>query len=229
MKTCTNKISFILIISLCLFSFTTKATADKDKWMIEDTVKIQGENVLSIINIFHQNLIYPYPKSWPINPIFRNQTSNHFIVEHIPKDQTLNTWKDMFTIQGFKDAVQANGMTAPKILNLLKQQLYLIAPEQLYYKEIFTGDINGTPGSIVLMGIKNLPTTLIPELPKGVGEIGLYLALQGKQDMYVIHRSWKSSPYTNEQLPMTEIELNKWIDLLKLISLSDIKAPKKSD
>ncbi len=209
-----KKIFFIMV----LLSLSSYSYVKETKWMIEDTIKVSGEYVKSVTRIYSQTLVYSHPKSWPLNPIYRKQTKNHFIVEYIPKNQTLKNWKDMFTIQGFENLV-SQGITSIKMLDFIKQKLYSIAPDKFYYDEIFRGDINGVSGVIVLMGIKELPKTLIPELPKGVGEIGLYLVLQGKKDIYIIHRAWKGEAYSDKELPMSENELNKWIKLLKKISL----------
>ncbi len=215
---------YAILITL-IFLFSTPLYAEKKEWMLEKKItdQIPGENIASIINVFNQIINYPYPKSWPLNPVYRNETKTHFISERIPQGQTLEHWKDMFTIQGFKNYAKVPGMTVEKFLNLLKKQFHSIAPDQLYYKKIFQGDINGTPGIIALAGIKKLPKNITYGLPEGVGEIGLYLVLKGKQDLYMIHRSWKSTPYTNDKLPMSSDELNKWTNLLKQVTLINKK------
>ena len=178
-----------------------------------------GTEISSVIRVYNQTIAYPFPKEWGVNPVFKNQKGNHFIIEFIPKEQTLNAWKDMFTIQGFQ-SLATNNMSPEKMILVLKQQFDRIAPTMSYYRVIYNGDINGYPGIIVLMGIKELPNSAVPTLPKGTGEIGLYLALKGKEDMYLIHRSWKSSlPYTDDKLPFDKNEYNKWLKILRQIKL----------
>jgi hypothetical protein len=197
-------------------------TPDDEKKLLTKEIrdKIPGDTVDRGMFVFHQHIFYAYPKDWPMGSVFRNETNNHFIVEYIPEDQTLKEWKDMFTIQGFKDLAKSKDAMPEKIIQFLRQRFYSIAPDKLYYKEIFKGDVNGTSGIIVLMGIKELPQDVNFTLPKGVGEIGLYLALKGTDDMYMMSRSWKVTPYTDDKLPMTEVEFNKWFNLLTRIKLA---------
>ena len=206
----------IVVVSFLLLS----SLYAKDKqWMLEDSVKVSEEYVKAVMRVFNQTVVYKHPTSWPLNPVYRKQTRNHFITEYIPKNQTLKNWKDMFTIQGYKNYA-SKGMTSIKMLNLLKQNMQSISPGKFYYNEVYRGDFSGNSLIISLMGIKKLPKTIMPELPKGSGEIGLYLVLKGKNDIYIIHRSWKGKPYSDKKLPMSKKELSKWIELLKEVSLS---------
>jgi hypothetical protein len=181
---------------------------------------VPGDEIDSVIRVFTQTIKFPYPKEWGLNPpVFKNEKDNHFIIEFIPKEQKLNNWKDMLTIQGFKHLAN-NNVLPEKMLRTLMQQFNTIAPTMTYSKEIYQGKVNGYSGIIMLMGIKELPKSVNSTLPKGVGEIGLYLALKGKNDMYIVHRSWKSdSPYSEDNLPMSQNDLNRWIDILKRIKL----------
>lgn len=207
-------IFIVLSISFNLFAEEKREAFDRA------IANVPGDSINSVMLVFNQTINFPYPKEWGFNPVHKNQKDNHFIAEFIPKEQTLNDWKDMFTIQGFKHLANRKDLTPEKMLLTLRQQFNSIAPSMSYYKEIYKGDVNGYSGAIVLMGIKEIPKNVNPTLPKGTGEIGLYLALKGKSDMYIIHRSWKSSlPYTDEKLPMSKSELSRWTNLLKQIKL----------
>jgi hypothetical protein len=216
-----KKFVFIIIIVLSLISSSfaeekKEGGRDIDKLM----ASVPGDAVDSGMHIFHQDIMFRYPKEWGFNPVYRNQKGNRFITEFIPKEQTLNSWKDMLTIQGFNDLSKDKDISPESMSLMLRQKFNSISPTMSYYKEIYKGDVNGYSGIIVLMGIKEMPKNINATLPKRNGEIGLYLFLKGKDDMYIIHRSWKSDfPYTDEKLPMSETELNRWINLLKQIKL----------
>lgn len=212
----------IIIFTICICS-NLSAAADKesfDKTMAD----IPGNTVNSVIRVYSQTISYSFPKEWGVNPAYKNQKDNHFIIEFLPKGQALADWKDMFTIQGFQNLARNKDLTPERMILALRQQFNSIAPGMTYYKEIYKGEVNGNSGIIVLMGIKETPRDINWTLSKGVGEIGLYLALKGKNDMYDIHRSWKSAaPYSDDKLPMSQEELNKWIELLKRVKLHDIQ------
>lgn len=210
-------ILFAMCMSSNLYASDDKASFDK---AIAD---IPGDSVNSVIRVYSQTIGYPFPKEWGVNPAYKNQKDNHFIIEFLPKGQVLADWKDMFTIQGFQDFARNKDLNPERMVQALRQRFNTIAPGMTYYKEIFKGEINGNPGIIVLLGIKETPKNINWTLSRGVGEIGLYLALKGKNDMYQIHRSWKSDPYSDDKLPMSQDELNKWIELLKQVKLYDIQ------
>lgn len=216
-----KKIAFVFIIILALCS---PVLAEEKKEGFKDfdktLAKIPGDTITSTINVFHQGILFRYPKEWGVNPVHKNQKGGHFIIEFIPKEQALNTWKDMFTIQGFNGLATAKDISAEKMAMGLKQHMSSLAPSSSYFKEVYKGDVNGYSGTIVLMGIKQMPVAANPPLGKGAGEIGLYLFLKGEKDMYILHRSWKTDmPYTDEKLPMTDAELNRWISYLKQVKL----------
>lgn len=207
-----------ILLALALVCVSTNVNAeDKFDKALAD---IRGDEIASVIRIFSQAVSYPFPKDWGVNPVFKKQKDNHFIIEFIPKGQTLKDWKDMFTLQGFQSLAGNNKVSPEKMVLLLRERLEKIAPTMSYYKEIYNGEVNGYPAIIVLMGIKEMPESAVPTIPKGSGEIGLYLALKGKSDMYLIHRSWKSDlPYSEKKLPVDQKELDKWVKLLKHVKL----------
>ncbi|MEN6620317.1 MAG: hypothetical protein ABFD50_02045 [Smithella sp.] len=212
------------IIILCMSSFSLAEVKKEEKKDLDKLMaNVPGDSIDSSIHIFHQGIMFRYPKEWGWNPVYKNEKANHFIIEWIPRGQSLSTWKDMFTIQGFNNLAKSKDMSAERMMKGLKQRYALLAPASSYFQEIYKGDVNGYSGTIALMGIKEMPAGMNPTLPKGVGEIGLYLFLKGDSDMYLIHRSWKTDvPYTNEKLPMSEKELTRWVRLLKQVKLIQI-------
>lgn len=215
-----KKFVFIIIIILSLISISfAEEKKEEQKDLDELMAGIPGDAINSVMHIFHQDIVFRYPKEWGVNPVYRDQKGHHFISEFIPKEQTLSHWKDMLTIQGFNGLSKNKDASPERMSLMLSQSFNAISSDKSYYKEIYKGDVNGYPGIIVLMGIKEMPKSINPTLSKGDGEIGLYLFLKGKDDMYIIHRSWKSLPYTDEKLPMSKGELDRWINLLKQVKL----------
>lgn len=210
-----------ILLVLVLVCMSSNLMAEDNKASFDKAVAdIPGDEIDSVIRVYTQTISYPFPKEWGVNPVFKNQKDNRFIIEFIPKGQTLNDWKDMFTIQGFQSLAGNNNVSPEKMVLVLRQQFEKVAPSKSYYKEIYNGDVNGYSGIIVLMGIKEMPKNAIPTTPKGAGEVGLYLALKGKRDMYLIHRSWKTElPYSDEKLPFDRSELDKWVKSFKKIKL----------
>lgn len=177
----------------------------------------------AVIRVFSQIIKYPLPKSWGNNPVFRNNTPVHFIIEFLPQGQILSNWTDMLTIQGFRGGANNPNAKMNVLLELQKKELRDIAPDKFYYRELFGGIINGYPGAIRLMGVKELPSEK-PSSGSPYGEIGIYMILFGKNDIYNIHRSWRTvKPFSENNLPMSENDIQEWTNIFRSIVLIDAK------
>lgn len=226
-----NRVAIILAFALTPLLFTAEAFAGKHSSSVLDKEtldKIPGETIPSIMRLYSQVVRFHYPKRWPSAAVFRNQSPGHFIIEYIPADQELSTWKDMLTIQAYQNAALHPQATETILIASLLGKLRKIAPDQIYFAPIFKGKIGGYPAVICLVGLKRIPTTIAPELPAGVGEIGLYLSIKGEKDLYQIHRSWKTAPYTDTELPVEKAEIMKWINMFKQTALTTIPAKASS-
>ena len=51
--------------------------------------------------IFSQVVLFKLPAGW--KPAHRNATPTSYIMEFLPKEQTLQAWREMITVQGFRD------------------------------------------------------------------------------------------------------------------------------
>lgn len=162
----------------------------------------------SAMKVYSQTLSWKHP-NW--KNVFKNQSNNAFIVEFIPKDQQLKTWKDMFTIQGLQSLAQDKELTPKHIEFSLINKIKKISPSNVLFKEFGNVNISGHEGVIFLLGLKEIPKDITYGLPKGVSEIGLYLVVKGKKDFYILHRSWKREAITKDKLPFAKEEIQEWI------------------
>ena len=116
----------IIIFAMCMSS---NLYAADDKASFDKTIAdIPGDTVNSVIRVYSQTIGYPFPKEWGVNPAYKNQKDNHFIIEFLPKGQALADWKDMFTIQGFQNLARNKDLTPERMILALRQQFNSVAP-----------------------------------------------------------------------------------------------------
>jgi hypothetical protein len=213
---------FIVFVAVVSLNTSALASGKQEDFSHIDELLLTTphDSVVFVMNVWHQMLSFKYPNEWGINPVFKKQKGGYFIIEYIPKNQSPESWKDMLSIQGFNDLAKQENFSPDTMMTILRNRFASLAPDQMYFKEIYRGDVGGYAGLIVLMGLKEMPSGLNPTLPKGNGELSLYLFLKGSDDIYIVHRSWKTAkPYSEQRLPMSQQELDMWVGLLKQVKL----------
>ena len=95
----------LFVLVLIILGVKTSVFAETKQEMAGDVDELlanaPGDFVDYTLSVYHQVIYFRYPKGWGVNPVFKNQQGDYFIIEYIPKTQVLDTWKDMLTIQGF--------------------------------------------------------------------------------------------------------------------------------
>ena len=168
----------------------------------------QAKFVTSIMKVCDRTLSYPFFTTWPTAPIYRAENPHHYLVEYIPADQKLANWKDMFTIQGFKGFV-TKGIDHITFAKFAEQAERKSSGDNLFFKTLFSGDVNGTPAIIYLMGTR--------DRLDGTGEVGMHIVFKGDKDLCMVHRSWVRNKYVADNLPISENEQKHWLKVLKAI------------
>jgi len=98
----------LVVLLLVVFGYAEKNIIDTDKLK-------KVKDVRSVMKIYSQTLSWKHPNKW--KGAYRNEANNAFIMEFIPKEQELKTWKDMLTIQGLKGLAKRDNLT-PKDIKL---------------------------------------------------------------------------------------------------------------
>lgn len=200
----------LVVLLLAIFSYSQENIIDPS-----ELEKVKYVN--SVMKVYSQTLSWKHPNKW--KGAYRNESKNAFIMEFIPKEQELETWSDMLTIQSFKNLAQREDLTANHIKLSLVNNMKNISSSQLVFKELSDVEIYEYTGVMFLLGLKKIPNNITVGLPKGVSELGLYIVIKGKEDFYIIHRSWKRDAMIDDELPFSKKELKEWINIFKEIEL----------
>ncbi len=210
-----KKSLILIIIFLFLINATSFADEQNKNGLLSKEIQneIDSKFFESAIKLYSQTLVFFQPIDWPINPIYRSQKGSHFIAEFVPENQTVKNWTDMLTVQAFEGLIKKQNFTSGAMVNLLAKDISKHAPKEFYFKVLFNKKVKGYNTIIVLMGLKQIP----PENKKG--ELGLFLVVEGNSDIYLIHRSWRRSPYNDQALPISKNELKEWAKVFTMIKI----------
>lgn len=170
------------------------------------------EKLVSIqLPVFAQLVQTKIPSSWNVQkPFFEKRNPNgHYIIEFAKNDE-----KDLLTIQGFKNAALRPNMKAKNLEIFLSRKIRAISPQNFLYQSISQTNIQGYDAVISFIGCAKLPKK-VGHVDKNKGEIGVYLFLKGKQDMYIVHRSWRTPAFSEtKKIPIKKEEIQKWVNIL---------------
>jgi len=166
------------------------------------------------VPIFSQVVVFSVPQGW--KPAHESKGAGHYLLEHIPPDQTVQNWRDMITVQGFQGLANRPNANPRGLLNLLASHIKSKCADHFIGRSVSDGKLDGADVSIALIGCGKLQQDQPGGLKAGESEVALYVALKGSKDMYVIHKSFRGSPTSGDAFPVEQAQL-------LLITLQPIK------
>jgi hypothetical protein len=180
-----------------------------------------SETVTVSIPIFSQLVVFKVPKGW--KPAHETKEAGHYLLEHIPADQTVQNWREMITVQGFQGLATRANAHPRGLINLLGTSIQSKCKENFIGQSYGDGKLDGADVSIALFGCGKLSQDQPGGLKAGESEVALYVALKGTNDMYVIHKSVRGEGMATNEYPRQQ--LGPWLIPLQPVKLCDRSEP----
>ncbi|MBL1419790.1 MAG: hypothetical protein COC24_004695 [Alphaproteobacteria bacterium] len=153
--------------------------------------------VVAEIPIFSQKLRFKLPTDW--QHAHTSQNDKSYLIEFIPKDEDIKNWKNLFSVQGFKDF---NPAVSPEdIANNVANNFAKDCPQNTVYIKIGEQVLNGHDAFMAIIGCSVMPQDHATNLKKGMSEISYYVFIKGQQDLYFTQKSIRSAGFPSENLP----------------------------
>ncbi|MFT5395944.1 MAG: hypothetical protein ACI85N_001132 [Gammaproteobacteria bacterium] len=179
---------------LMLFTLAVSAAEFESFDDIPEDVK----SVTAVIPIFSQKISFNLPTDW--KTAFQDERSGAFLIEFIPEDEILDNWQKMFTIQGFE---QLADKTKPiDFLDGLAQRLKESCGQHSIYEQLGDLTVSKHKAFAAIMGCSNSLDAKNSSAKKGKSELGYYIAIQGQQDYYLIHKSVRGDSFDKGNMPI---------------------------
>ncbi len=166
--------------------------------------------------IYSQIITTSFPKGW--KQAFEKENKGHYILEFVPKGDTLKAWNNMLTIQGFKGA--SSKISGIDFLKRLASSHKNVCGDKAIFEILDEHQISGFKAQNAIIGcssIKSHPT--INE--KGKGEIAYYTSIEGKNDLYVIHKAIRTDEFNINDAPINKNNGKKFFSDITPIELHD--------
>ena len=184
---------------------------EADTWKSVDKIPGTIKSTKIVIPIYTQKVAFQMPTTW--KPAFKDQKPNMFMMEFTPKDENLNSWKNMLTVQGYKNL--ADRFTPQKFLIELSSKFKLVCGSNVVYEPVGHTKINGHKAFSAIIGCSKLPN-------KNISEIGYYISIQGDNDLYIINKSIRTEAFEPNNSPLTISNVNNYISKFMPIELCKI-------
>lgn len=179
----------LLSLFILLFSLSTASLLAND-WDKQNSIPNGAKNVKMLIPIYSQKVKFNLPNQW--KPVFEKAYPTSYIFEMIPQNETLDKWTEMLTVQGLKGMASTISLEQSLIFiaNLHKKS----CKDKVIFKLLEKDKISGFDAQHAIIGCGNSQ--------ENIGEIAYFIAVKGKDDIYMFHKAMRGNafPYTNPPL-----------------------------
>jgi hypothetical protein len=133
------------------------------------------------------------------------------MVEYIPKDQVVENWDRMLTVQIFRNIP----VKLADFMGRMKSNFETKQPcDQTQLKAVETKQVNGYEASLHRL-------TCTRSKQNGKGEFTFMLGIQGRDALYIVQRAWRGQPYTADAVPLSKAELKAWQTFMGKVQVCD--------
>jgi hypothetical protein len=170
-----------------------------------------------IVNtIFNKLVIFEIPAGW--RPGQQNANQTQHVIEFIPQHQTLKTWKEMITMQTFRDMAQNPKITPAAMLSVLATGIKKVCGDEFVAQALGDKKIDSLDAYAAIIGCGRLPNA-VASANEGQSEIGLYVAIKGDRDVYVFQRAIRGNAFDKTKPPISATNIDDSFLLLHSLKL----------
>lgn len=181
-----------------------------------------ARTVTSSTPLFGQVVLFSVPQGW--KAAHQQERANSYILELIPEAQTLQGWSDMLTLQGYKGLAANANATPSNFLMLVGARIKEACPEHFVAQTLGNRTIDGHEAHVAVLGCARMSAPLAGA-QTGQGEIALYVALKGSQDLYLIHRGLRGDGFERGKPPIHAANAEAVLRSLMPIKLCERSEP----
>ena len=171
----------------------------------------------TMVPIFSQKLSFQLPTSW--HGAYEKNNANMHMIEFIPTSEDINQWENMVSLQGFKGL--AKRINSKQFLDSMFASFKSACADHIIYQQLPESLVSGYDSTSAILGCANVPGGLLPSKDEPFGEIGYFLSIQGKEDIYLLHKSIRTEPFATGKAPLSKANAKTYFETLLPIELCD--------
>lgn len=196
-----------VLLSILAIAFSLNLAA-ADNLQRVDAVPDDVESMKVVIQIYSQKVAFNMPTSWA--PSFRDNKPDTFTIRFTPKDENIDSWTNKFTVQGFKN--RSGKLPPEKFLTDVATWFKSVCEKNIVYESLGASTIDGHNAFSAIIGCPKLSN-------EDSSEVGYYVAIQGKNDLYVIRKFVRSAAFEPGESPIERSNADNFISSFMPIEL----------
>ena len=184
----------LLILTTLLF--LTNQTNAESQYKEVNKISAVIKSAKIIIPIYSQKLAFQLPTTWKAE--HKDQKPSMFMMELLPKDENINSWQNLLTIQGFKN-LASRGITPERFISDMHNRFKNICGKHAVFEKLEPTMIDGFSAQQAILGCSKVPN-------QNYSETAYWLVIKGKKDIYVVQKALR----TKETNPITKANYQKF-------------------
>ncbi|ABV88523.1 hypothetical protein [Shewanella pealeana] len=191
-------------------------------WVSAGSAETQVAKAPKKLAIFSQTLNFNLPLDWKL--AYTQQQGTMYSAEFVPASEALHTWSSMLCVQGFKDVAQ--DVSPQAFLETMAAVYFERCQGETVLESLPSEPLNNHETASAIIGCTVIPNSHLKSAAaigtnKVVtqGEIGHYIVVRGKQDLYLIHKSIRGEAFTKQNPPIQAHNHQEFLSSITPLSL----------
>jgi hypothetical protein len=148
------------------------------------------------------------------------KADNHYILEFVPKEQRIDAWSEMITVQAFF-GLSLDRITPKAFLSGLRAKMEQRCPATFVYEDSGPLRPESTAAHSAIIGCGSAPRDESFGIRKGQGEVALFVAFSGKKDLFLVQRAHRGEAFHHNSPPINSQNVSTFIKDLEPIQLCE--------
>lgn len=170
--------------------------------------------------IFSQLVVHGIPKGWKVG--FEKAMPTRYIQEFVPAGESVESWSEMITVQGFKDMSQNPNMAPKALLSMVGGGIKKTCGESFIGQVVGEQSVDSYEAYWAIIGCGNMPASRPSGIKQGQGEVALYVAIRGTRDVYVIQRAVRGNAFDPTRSPISAQRITELLHDVQPIKICDL-------
>jgi len=177
------------------------------------------DRITSSVPIFDQLLIFGIPRGWW--PAYEKVAPRKYVLEFVPDGQSVKSWHEMITVQGFRDMALNPDFTPETFLATTARRMKDLCGTSTVTVWLGERKVDTFDAHAAILGCANLPSSPSSGVKRRQGEVAYYLAIQGNRDLYVIQRAIRGNAFDRANPPINADNASEFMREIEPIKLCD--------
>jgi hypothetical protein len=170
------------------------------------------------IPIFNQVIAFTLPAHW--KPVHQSATKATYVAEFVPRAESAQAWREMITVQGFRDLAQQPRASPINFLAKIAAGMEKVCGGDTVTQSLGAVTVDSYEAQAAIIGCASLPRAA-PGARAGQGEIAYYLAIKGTHELYVIQHAVRGGAFDKRKAPITEANAAQILEALQPVKVCD--------